>query len=75
MVAKSDHGNWTFNGAEWLGSAAGVAISNLYYPSDTRDAFDNTEKLLVAVATDAFSNVLKEFWPDIKQKLFAKKAK
>ncbi len=73
MVAKNDHGNWTFNAAEWVGNATAVAISNLYYPSDTRDAADNTEKLLVAVATDAFSNVLKEFWPDIKQKLFKHK--
>lgn len=73
MVAKSDRGNWTFNAAEWVGNSAGVAISNLYYPSDTRDALDNTEKLLVAVATDAFSNVLKEFWPDIKHKFFTKK--
>jgi hypothetical protein len=73
MAAKNDHGNWTFNGAEWMGNASAAAISNLYYPSDTRNAKDNAQKLLIAVATDAFSNVLKEFWPDIKQKLFKNK--
>lgn len=73
MVAKTDHGNWNFNAAEWLGNASAVAISNVYYPSDTRNAVDNTQKLLIAVATDAFSNVLKEFWPDIKQKFFKKR--
>ena len=67
MWAKTDHGNWTFNAAEWVGNSVAVAISNVYYPQDTRNAQDNAEKLLVAVATDAFSNCLKEFWPDIKQ--------
>ena len=46
----------------------GVAISNAYYP-DTRTASDNVQKLLIACGTDAFSNVLKEFWPDVKKKL------
>ena len=74
MWAKNDNGKWGFNYSEWVGNAAAVAISNLYYPDDTRDARDNAEKLLVQVATDAFSNCLKEFWPDIKQKFFHKKA-
>jgi hypothetical protein len=73
MAARNDNGKWAFNYSEWVGNAAAVGISNLYYPDDTRDALDNAEKLLVQVATDAFSNVLKEFWPDIKQKYFHKK--
>jgi len=71
--AKFDSGKWGFNYSEWLGNGSAVAISNLYYPSDTRNVHDNVDKLLVAVATDSFSNVLKEFWPDIKQKYFHKK--
>lgn len=73
MWAKDDNGKWDFNYSEWVGNAAAVAISNLYYPDDTRDVHDNIQKLLVQVATDAFSNCLKEFWPDIKQKYFHKK--
>jgi hypothetical protein len=73
MVTKNDRGTWTFNAGEWVGNAAAVAISDLYYPDDTRDSLDNAEKLLVQVATDAFTNVLREFWPDIKQKYFHKK--
>jgi hypothetical protein len=45
-----------------------VAISNAYYP-DTRTASDNVQRLLIACGTDAFSNILKEFWPDVKKKL------
>ncbi|MGA7236036.1 MAG: hypothetical protein WBY44_10175 [Bryobacteraceae bacterium] len=65
VVAPMDSGRKTFNFSEWGGNACAVAISNSYYP-DTRDASDNVDKLLIAVATDTFSNVLKEFWPDVK---------
>lgn len=69
IVNRTDQGNWGFNYAEWIGNGAAAAISNIYYPSDTRNVHDNMEKISVAVATDAFSNVLKEFWPDVKRKL------
>jgi hypothetical protein len=69
LWARTDRGSWKFNYAEWSGNAASVAISNIYYPADTRNASDNAQKLVVAIATDAASNVLKEFWPDIKQHL------
>lgn len=71
FVDRRDSGRATFNVSEWGGNALSAAISNAYYP-DTRDAKDNLEKLLIACATDAFSNVLKEFWPDVKKKLHRK---
>ena len=66
-VARMDSGRRFFNFSEWGGNATAVAISNAYYP-DTRDWHDNLERLFVACGTDAFSNVLKEFWPDVKRK-------
>jgi hypothetical protein len=68
FVARMDSGRNTFNFSEWGGNAAATALSNAYYP-DTRNWNDNLQKLLIACATDAFSNVLKEFWPDVKRKL------
>jgi hypothetical protein len=65
LVAKMDSGRPTFNFSEWGGNAIATAVSNAYYP-DTRDVTDNVEKWLIAVATDTFSNELKEFWPDVK---------
>ena len=65
LVTRSDSGHKRFNFSEVGGNAAAVAISNAYYP-DTRTVFDNTEKFGIQLATDAFSNVLKEFWPDVK---------
>jgi hypothetical protein len=74
MVAKMDSGKKSFNFSEWGGNAIGAAISNAYYP-DSRTAADNVQKLLISCGTDAFSNVLKEFWPDVKIWLHDKKHK
>jgi hypothetical protein len=71
FVTKTDAGTNRFNFSEWLGNATAVAISNAYY-SESRNVPDNVEKLVVQCATDAFSNVLKEFWPDVKRKFFQK---
>ncbi len=72
VVTQKDGGGTAFNFSEWIGNASAVAISNAYYP-DNRNALDNSTKLLTQIGTDAFSQVLKEFWPDIRNKFFKKK--
>jgi len=67
FVTRMDSGRSSFNVAEWGGNAFAVALSNAYYP-DTRTFHDNSQKLMIQVATDAFSNILKEFWPEPKAK-------
>ena len=69
FVTRTDSGGTRFNYSEWLGNATTTAISNAYYP-DGRTAGDNAAKLIEMCGTDAVSQVLKEFWPDIRQKLF-----
>jgi hypothetical protein len=69
FVTRTDSGGKRFNFSEVLGNATGVAISNSYYP-DGRNVGDNAEKLAEQLGIDAVSQVLKEFWPDIKRKLF-----
>jgi hypothetical protein len=71
LITDRDGGRKQFNYSEWLGNATAVAISQAYHP-DNRSAVDASEFLVEQVATDAFSQVLKEFWPDIKHKLFKK---
>lgn len=73
FVTHKDAGGTGFNYSEWLGNASSVAISNFYYP-DSRTVKDNGVKLLSQVGTDAVSQVLKEFWPDIRRKLFRKRS-
>jgi hypothetical protein len=74
LITHKDSGGERFNFSEWIGNASAVAISNSYYP-ENRTVLDNVEKLLEQVGTDAGSQVLKEFWPDIKRKLFTKAPK
>jgi hypothetical protein len=71
FVTRTDSGGTHFNFSEWGGNATGVAISNLYQP-DQRNWKDNGSTLLQQCATDGISQILKEFWPDIKHKLFHK---
>jgi hypothetical protein len=69
FVTHTDSGGVRFNYSEVLGNATGVAISNAYYP-DNRRVLANVDKLGQQIAIDAVSQVLKEFWPDIKRRLF-----
>lgn len=66
LVTRTDAGTNRFNCSEIFGNSVATAISNAYNP-DTRDAGENLEKLGLQLGTDAISNVLKEFWPDVKR--------
>ena len=72
VLCRDDTGKTVVNYSELVGNSTAVAISNIYY-TDNRTARDNIEKLGIQIGTDALSNVLKEFWPDIKRKFFNKK--
>jgi hypothetical protein len=69
FVTRTDSGGTRFNFSEILGNAAGTAISNAYTP-DQRDVGDNLQTWWTQIGIDSASQVLKEFWPDIKHKLF-----
>lgn len=69
FVTKTDSGANRINTSELLGNGIAVGISNLYY-RDNRTVSDNLEKWGTQIATDMFSNVLKEFWPDVKRRYF-----
>ena len=67
MVTHTDSGRRTFNFSEWGGNAVAAAVSNVWYP-DTRSASENVEKVVIQCGADSLSNVLKEFWPDVKRR-------
>jgi hypothetical protein len=71
LVARDDHGRPCVNFAELAGNGIAASIGNAYYP-DNRGFGDTMQRMGTAVATDALSNVLKEFWPDIKNRLHHK---
>jgi hypothetical protein len=66
FVAPDDKGRQRFNFSEVIGNSVAAGIGNAYYPGE-RTGFDNVQRLYTALATDSFSQVLKEFWPDIKR--------
>jgi hypothetical protein len=68
FITRSDSGKHQFNYSEVVGGAASLAISNAYHP-DGRNVADNMSRYGVQLCFDAASNVLKEFWPDLKRKL------
>lgn len=67
LVTKTDSGRSTFNFSEVVGNSISAAVGNAYYPGETHLS-DNLGRLGTYLATDAISQVLKEFWPDIKRK-------
>jgi hypothetical protein len=68
FITRTDSGRNQFNYSEVVGSATSLAISNAYYP-DSRSVGNNMGRYAVQLGFDAASNVLKEFWPDLKRKL------
>jgi len=71
FVCKSDKGISQFNFAEVVGNSIGAGVGNAYYP-DGRKLSDNLQHLLIPLSTDSAAQIGKEFWPDIKRKLFHK---
>jgi hypothetical protein len=67
FVTKTDTGARSFNFAEVIGNGTATLIGWSYY-TDTRDAPDYFQAFGTQLATDAISQVLKEFWPDIKRR-------
>ena len=72
FVTRTDSGGETFNFSEILGNGAGAGISNLYYPSQERTWTKTGQKWATQCALDGIFNVMKEFWPDIRQHIFHK---
>ena len=72
-VTRSDSGRTRFNISELAGSAAAAAISNTYHPAGGRNVPNTMETWATMMGWDAVSDLLKEFWPDIRRKLHQRK--
>ncbi len=68
----TDSGGTQFNYSEVVGNSTAVAISTAYYP-DGRDVSSATSKLGTQLGVDLASNILKEFWPDLRRKFSRKR--
>ena len=70
LVTRSDSKTSQVNFSEILGSAASAGISTYtYHPRDDRHLGNAGTTWGSQVGYDMISNVLKEFWPDVRRKL------
>lgn len=70
MITKNDRGTNEFNISEIGGNATEAALSNLYYPSSERGIGITAKNFGTQTIITGASNVLKEFWPDIRKNIF-----
>jgi hypothetical protein len=73
VVTRTDAGNTRFNNSNIFGMAMGIALSNAYYPNSSVSGNVVAVRLGTSLVSSALSNILPEFWPDIKQKVFHRK--
>lgn len=70
FVTRTDSGHNTFNFSEILGSATAAGISTYSYHSQSEHNVANVASVWgTQVAFDILSNVIKEFWPDVRRKI------
>lgn len=72
FVTRTDSGHDRVNISESLGNAVAAAISNAYHPPEDRTAARNASTFGFLILYDGLANELKEFWPDIRRKVFHK---
>ena len=69
VITKPDSGGTAFNFSELFGNALGAGVSDAYYPRPERTWGKTGAKWGTQIGVDGIANVLKEFWPDIYQRI------
>ncbi len=69
IVTRDDYGQSTLNSSKILGTIVSKSLSNAYYPAGDRGLGRTANRVFGALLSDAGSNVLREFWPDVRRKL------
>jgi hypothetical protein len=75
VVARQDSGAKAFNASNIFGMAAGIGLSNVYYPSASRTGTVMGNRVITSLTGDVMGNLMSEFWPDVQKKFFRKKSK
>ncbi|MGH9712479.1 MAG: hypothetical protein ACRD5M_04170 [Candidatus Acidiferrales bacterium] len=72
FVTRTDSDHRQFNFSEFGGNATAAAISLTYHSREERTLANYGTNYLTQISIDVLANQLKEFWPDIRRKLFKK---
>ncbi len=73
VVCHTDSGGRAFNVSTVLGAFTSGGLSNVYYPQDDRGFKLTMSRSALALAYVEVGDLLDEFWPDIRRKLFHKR--
>ncbi len=71
VLTKMDSGKTGFNFSEILGNGMEAGVANLYYPPQERGFRKTADNWAVGIESAALNNVVKEFWPDIRQMILS----
>ena len=69
VITRTDSGHTMVNFSELAGAGAAAALSNTYHPAGDRGASNTMTTWATLVGWDVVSDMVKEFWPDIRRKV------
>jgi hypothetical protein len=67
LITRDDYGRNVFNQAEFLGASFTSSLQDAYYPRPDRTFGATMDRFLGSLSSDATTNILKEFTPDLKR--------
>jgi hypothetical protein len=70
LITHTDSGHSTFNASKVLGGAASQALSDMYVPGHAQGLAPIRDRVTFDLLRDAGFNLLHEFWPDMRRKIF-----
>lgn len=73
FVTRTDRDGLAPNFSEIVGNGAASGLADLYYPSPERTWTKTGQRWVTQVGLDGFSDLIKEFWPDVNSKIFHNK--
>jgi hypothetical protein len=73
VLTKTDSGGTSFNYSEIVGNGFEAGLSNLYYPPEERSLRNTAVNWAAQIEAATINNVVREFWPDIRRKIFRQK--
>lgn len=68
VVTQTESGHLRFNFSEVVGNMGVVALTTAYYPA-SQSAPEAAERWGMALGNDLISNLLTEFWPDVRRRM------
>jgi hypothetical protein len=70
FVTRTDGGGKTFSAWRFAGNYGGQFVTNAWRPERQTGVGDTMLRGTISIGYDAASNVFKEFWPDIRKRIF-----